>query len=461
MSRDRLDIAHDAKSSCGPAPVAYPFIRYAGLDDVIAFRQQRPIRVRDFLRDVAALAAYLPARKHVLNLCTDRYRFAVGLAAALCRQQITLLPPNDTPEVLKALAADYLDVCCLTDTPHPSIACVNYPEDLGDGEEACNIPIVPAEQSAVILFTSGSTAQPKPTEKPWGVLVRSARAAGRQLGVDALRGATVIGTVPHQHSYGLESTVLLALQNGLVIDAHRPFYPGDIRASIGASPAPRILVTTPVHIRALLAEPDGMPAANLVVSATAPLSSTLAAQAEACFGAPLLEIYGCTEAGQLATRRTISGDEWRCLDGVIMSQGPQGTRVSGPSVQGTTLLHDVVEQTGPSTFLLSGRLGDFVEVAGKHTSLAYLNHQLLSVEGVRDGVFLMPEHHDDERITRPMAFVVAPGLEAETVLRALRDRIDAAFMPRPLVFVEALPRNELGKLPRDALLRLAGRSRRP
>jgi acyl-coenzyme A synthetase/AMP-(fatty) acid ligase len=142
-----------------------------------------------------------------------------------------------------------------------------------------------------------------------------------------------------------------------------------------------------------------------------------------------------------------------------MSQGPQGTEVSGPSVQGAPLLHDVIEKTGPTTFLLSGRLGDFVEVAGKHTSLAYLNHQLLSVEGVRDGVFLMPEHHGDERITRPMAFVVAPGLEAETVLRALRDRIDAAFMPRPLVFVEALPRNKLGKLPRDALLRLAGRSR--
>jgi acyl-coenzyme A synthetase/AMP-(fatty) acid ligase len=40
-------------------------------------------------------------------------------------------------------------------------------------------------------------------------------------------------------------------------------------------------------------------------------------------------------------------------------------------------------------------------------------------------------------------------------MRALRQRIDAAFMPRPLYFVEALPRNETGKLPQLALSRIA------
>jgi acyl-coenzyme A synthetase/AMP-(fatty) acid ligase len=35
---------------------------------------------------------------------------------------------------------------------------------------------------------------------------------------------------------------------------------------------------------------------------------------------------------------------------------------------------------------------------------------------------------------------------------ALRERMDPAFLPRPLVLVEALPRNALGKLPREALL---------
>jgi acyl-coenzyme A synthetase/AMP-(fatty) acid ligase len=40
------------------------------------------------------------------------------------------------------------------------------------------------------------------------------------------------------------------------------------------------------------------------------------------------------------------------------------------------------------------------------------------------------------------------------LLAALRQRIDAAFLPRPIHFVEALPRNETGKLPQLALSRI-------
>jgi len=441
------------------APVAaYPIVCHANESAAIAFRDRRTIAVGRFLHDVAALAARLPAHRYALNLCTDRYRFAVGFAAALCRQQISLLPPNDTPGVLKSLAADYPDLYCLADATRPSLLAVIYPDDLGDGV-AADMPHVPAQQPALILFTSGSTGRPKATPKSWGTLVRSAQAAGRRLGIDGLRGATLIGTVPHQHSYGLESTILLGLQHGLAIECRRPFYPGDIRASIADAPRPRILVTTPVHIRALLADPEGLPPLDLILSATAPLATALAAEAEARFGAPLMEIYGCTEAGQVATRRTALEPQWRCLEGVDLEQDDRGTWASGPCVETKTRLHDVIEPTGPRTFRLGARLADLVDVAGKHTSLAHLNHQLLSIEGVEDGIFVMPDE-GDERVVRPMAFVVAPGLRHEVVLQALRERIDAAFLPRPLVFVDVLPRNALGKLPRDALLRLAAQSGR-
>jgi len=286
-------------------------------------------------------------------------------------------------------------------------------------------------------------------------LVRSALAAGDRLGVPRLGGATLIGTVPHQHSYGLESTILLGLQHGLSVDAGGPLYPSDICAEIKATPRPCILVTTPVHLRALVAEPDGMPKIDLILSATAPLTVQLAAQAEACFGAPLIEIYGCTEAGQVATRRTAQETHWLCLDGVALREDAHGTWASGSAVHGAALLHDLIERTGPGTFLLGGRSADLVDVAGKRTSLAHLNHQLLRIKGVQDGVFFMPDT-DGQRVTRLAALVVAPELRSETILRELRERIDAAFLPRPLVFVDALPRNRLGKLPREALLDIVG-----
>jgi acyl-coenzyme A synthetase/AMP-(fatty) acid ligase len=57
--------------------------------------------------------------------------------------------------------------------------------------------------------------------------------------------------------------------------------------------------------------------------------------------------------------------------------------------------------------------------------------------------------------------VVAPTLDAAAILSALRERVDPAFLPRPLLLVEALPRNETGKLPQQALQALATRLTAP
>jgi acyl-coenzyme A synthetase/AMP-(fatty) acid ligase len=423
------------------------------IDRPVAVQRGRRIFRLEFWGEVAALAARLPEKKYMLNLCTDRYRFMVGFAAALQRRQISLMPSSDAPGALQALREDYPDLYALTDTAPPALPCLPYP-DLPDPGLAEAVPI-PDAQPALILFTSGSTGKPKPVPKSWGVLRHSALAAGERLG-SALAGATLIGTVPHQHSYGLESTVLLGLLNDMIVDAGWPLYPADIRQAIAAAARPRILVTTPVHLRALLAEPEDMPQLDLILSATAPLPLPLAQAAEAWLKAPLIEIYGCTEAGQVATRRTTQETQWRCFDGIQLSQDGATTWASGPAVEGRALLHDRIEQTGPATFFLGERDADLVEVAGKRASLAQLTHQLVSIAGIEDGVFVMGES-DGRRVPRLMAVAVAPGLSAAEVLAALRRQIDPAFLPRPLILVAAMPRDRLGKLPRAALLELGRR----
>jgi acyl-coenzyme A synthetase/AMP-(fatty) acid ligase len=260
----------------------------------------------------------------------------------------------------------------------------------------------------------------------------------------------LVGTVPPQHVFGLEATVLMVMQGGFALHARRPFYPADVRAELASLPRPRGLVTTPVHLRVLLAEPDDLPPADFLLCATAPLSPQLAAQAEARFGAPLYEIYGCTESGGIASRRTTETGEWRAMRDVALRTDGRGTWVKGGHVESEILLADVIELRGRAKFLLHGRTADLVNIAGKRTSLAHLNYHLNSIEGVRDGAFVVPEQ-EGEAVTRLAAYVVAPGLSSEALMNALRQRIDAAFLPRPLHFVEALPRNETGKLPRQAL----------
>jgi acyl-coenzyme A synthetase/AMP-(fatty) acid ligase len=116
----------------------------------------------------------------------------------------------------------------------------------------------------------------------------------------------LVGTVPVQHSYGFESTFLLALHGGCAFWAGKPFYPQDIASALAAVPQPRLLVTTPFHLSALLAAEIDLPAIDLLLSATAPLSTTLAAEAEARHQAPAarnLRLDRIRPAGQPAHHR--------------------------------------------------------------------------------------------------------------------------------------------------------------
>jgi acyl-coenzyme A synthetase/AMP-(fatty) acid ligase len=434
---------------------ARPLLNGYGAGAVFAYRDGRTVDVAGFLRDVARTAAMLPERRHVLNSCADRYRFAVALGAALMRGQVSLLPPNQTPDLIERLTSLYPGLYCLGDQsaqvgPSQSILeTVVFPEQAEQGRTA--VPALPETQAGVIVFTSGSTGEPVPHQKSWGSLVRSAQAEIERLGVS---GLSLLGTVPPQHVYGLESTVLMAMQAGCALHAGRPFYPADIRAALETLPRPRGVVTTPVHLRVLLAEAEPMPPADFLLCATAPLSPQLAAAAEARFAAPLYEIYGCTEAGQIASRRTVETDEWKALRGLTLRADDSGTWVRGGHVEQEVKLGDVIELRGRERFLLHGRTADLVNVAGKRTSLAHLNYHLNSIEGVLDGAFVMPDE-DGAGVQRLIAFVVAPGVERAKILDELRRRVDSAFMPRPLCFVEALPRNATGKLPRQALDELA------
>ena len=156
-------------------------------------------------------------------------------------------------------------------------------------------------------------------------------------------------------------------------------------------------------------------------------------------------------AGQLATRRTTQGQVWRTLGEVRLRCEDAAVWAEGGHVETLTRLNDEVELVAadPSCFLLHGRHADLVNIAGKRTSLGYLNHQLNAIAGVRDGVFLLPDNSDDataEGVRRLSALVVAPDLTPAALMQALRERIDAIFLPRPLLFVDALPRNATGKL---------------
>src|SRR5450830_956363 len=295
-----------------------PLVTHNSLDKIIAWNKDTAISVEKFLADVHYLAALLPSGKHMLNLCRDRYHFTVGLAAAIISNKVSLLPPTHTAEMVQQLKAFSADVFCLHDHENCVIALpqLSYPTMPEHHAAQTSVPEIDVQQLIAIVFTSGSTGIPVPHSKNWGSLVRNVQAQAERLGFLGSRlsnnaGYSIVGTIPPQHMYGFESTVLLPLQSGNALCSAQPFYPADIHSVLEAIPAPRILVSTPLHMRLLLDAELKMPALAMVLSATAPLSTPLAHKVELSLKAPLLEIYGSTETGQIATRRTTQTAKWQ------------------------------------------------------------------------------------------------------------------------------------------------------
>ncbi len=438
-------------------------------DAPLAWRAGVPVSTRQFLVDVARFAPVLPAEGQAVNLCVDRYAFAVSLGAALVRGQASLLPPDARPDTLaRLLESGGTSLVALTDdpklqTPGMQRVLIENRSDLEDGVSA-TVPAFDGAMHAASLLTSGSTGVPQPHAKTWRTLVGDVAVAVerlcRVLERPSLEGLTLVATVPVQHSYGLESSVLLAMLGGAAFESGRPFFPADVAQTLASVPRPRALVTTPFHLKTLLLSGIALPPVDLILSATAPLSPQLAAQAEQAMGGVLLEIYGSTESGQVATRRTTESEIWETFGQIRVhaepgeGDGPERFIFDGDFLPEPTPMADVLELLDDRRFRLFGRANDLIHVAGRRSSLAHLNYHLNSIAGVEDGAFWLPDEVADG-VVRPVACVVAPTLKAADIIAALRQRLESVFVPRRVVQVKAFPREGTGKLTVRALREFA------
>lgn len=412
-----------------------------------------------FLAHVRHVAEQLPEAGYAINLCDDRYLFMVAFAAVMYRGSINLLPPSRVSHVIAEVGSGFAPSVCIVEREDPELALPQFVlPDLGTvqgpaGTDAV-VPGIAARQAAAVVFTSGSTGRPCPNWKYWGDLVHGAMLAQQRFPIQA--GTEIVATVPPQHMYGLETSVLLPWVTGAVAHAGRPFFAEDIRRALQQALDHRVLITTPVHLRACVGAALQWPAPDCVISATAPLSSQLAEQAEQALQAPVMEIFGSTETGSIASRRTIDGARWHLYEGLGMQARGTTATVSGGHLPTPVTLNDHVCVQDAHTFELLGRQTDLVNVAGKRASLADLNQKLLQIQGVQDGVFVVQDA-EHGKVARLTALVVAPGMDKAELLTALARQIDPAFMPRPLHLVQQLPRAATGKLPRAALLPLLER----
>lgn len=352
------------------------------------------------------------------------------------------MPPNRQPHSLQQLRDAYAGAYTVGENGKES---VDYWVD-----DEFVVPQIPDDQRAAIAFTSGSTGTPTPNLKYWRTL-RIGTLSNAAMVLDRTdEQYNMVATVPPQHMWGLETSILLPLFANVAVSYLTPFYPQDIVNALNSLPQPRILVSSPIHLETLLksgVKPDGM---SKILTATAPLSKQLAIDLEAFFETRVQDIFGCSESGILATRRTSVDEEWTYSNTFDLSMTDNGVKIAAAHLSSDFMLPDVVELTASNRFRWIGRQQDMVNIAGKRGSLAELNFRLRDIPGVEDGVIFVPVNRED----RLAALVVAPDLNVSDILGALRSKVEPVFLPRPVVKVSQLPRQETGKLAMQAVQEL-------
>lgn len=415
-----------------------------------------------------ALSDRLIDSQIICNLCTSHLACLIVWLASTRRGLQQILPASrGNLDLISTLSASLKPTLLVSDDTlvhathlahvkklffQPEVSGSHYSDEQLCWSPESNTPLF-------TLYTSGSTGAPEAHHKSLRHLVEGARVLGTRLGRNLGAGlkrpepvgenlldrlACLVSSVPLQHMFGIEAALMLSVVYGNPVLNQRPLLPADIQSALARCPEHSVWIATPLHLRALARSETSIENCSLVLASTMPLSPELAAKTERFAAAPVIEVYGSTETGALATRRTAIADEWLLLDGVDLVGEPQRLSVVGKHFTSPQILTDSIAATSGTTFKLLGRAKDLIKIAGRRTSVSTLNLVVQNLAGLEDGAFYLPSSTEFEK--RLVLIYVSHTLSQQDIKADLRKKIDPIFMPRVFIKVECIARSENGKL---------------
>ena len=416
------------------------------LESDFAFRQGQIINRFTFIKHAIVLSTMLSNSKYIINLCEDRYLFSVLFIACLIKDKICLLPSSQVESEITNLKNKYYDCDIITDRDIEI-------EQLEQFEvNKIEPPKLSLSQLACVVFTSGSTGVPKANEKTWGTLLESAKLVAARLGLLDGEPHKIVATVPAQHMFGFEMSIMLPMVTNTLVHSGKPFFPEEVYHAMTSLHGKCILISTPIHLKACAYANIAWPEIEYVLSATANLELDLATEIEKQLKTRVKEIYGCSEAGAIATRVMTDSIYWELLPGYKINKNKIGFELIISGNDRTVDLHDNFDFNSKDQFILLGRESDMIKIGGKRGSLGDLKNKMCSISGVVDAVFFSPDRTlSNGRIA---ALVIASGIEEHEILVSLGKMVDPVFLPRPLIKVSEIPYNPTGKIISSKLIEI-------
>jgi len=313
-------------------------------------------------------------------------------------------------------------------------------------------PFTPREGTAVVLFTSGTTGEPKRIELSRSMLERNAAAVADALGITA--SDVVFGAAPLSHVFGMTGCMNAAIYAGACLALLERF---DAREALDTAEREEVTVFmgVPAMLAALLRASDETgraPTFRIAHVGGAPLPPDLLQRFERRFGSTVLEGYGMTEAGGAVA---VSRHDRPRKPGSV-GQAVAGQRIEvaadGELVVDGVATGDIGRVDDDGYVFLLDRKKHVILRGGYTVYPREVEDVLCSHPGVREAAVV--GIRDDALGEEVAAFIVGTA-DPEDVRAYARERLAGYKYPRVVVVLDALPRSVTGKTDRRALVRLA------
>jgi len=346
----------------------------------------------------------------------------------------------------------------------------------GDGRN----PHTDFSSPLLIVYTSGTTGRPK------GAVLRQEALLWNAVMSQHMHDLTardhVLTVLPLFHVGGLNIQTTPALQLGATVTLHARFAPGPTLDAIAAD-RPSLVVLVPTTIQALIEHPGwaetDVSSLRAVTTGSTQVPQPLVDAIEAR-GVPVLQVYGSTETSPIAVYTRLGGDRSRpgstglpglaCEARIVDDAGaevPHGARgevvVRGPNVlfeywgnAGATVealregwFHsgDIGTRDADGYFFIHDRKNNVIISGAENIYPAEIERVLSEHPGVAEAAVI--GRPDPKWQEVPVAYVVARAgvaADAEALKRHVAAHLARFKVPREIIFVDALPRNALGKV---------------
>jgi acyl-coenzyme A synthetase/AMP-(fatty) acid ligase len=434
------------------------------------------------------LASVVVPRSTVLLSLPNGFAFVRAFAALrLLGARVALVDASAPADELER-AADAVGAAFIAAAPEKAARGVV----LADGSLALTARRAAAVElpsgTAILKLTSGSTGQP-----------RAITVGSRQLAADTVQimrtmgvrpGDITLAVIPLTHSYGIGSCLIPLLLAGTPLAFPTWALPAALahtlaRARVTHFPA------VPAMIRTLASLPElpELPELRVCLTAGAPLAPLDAAAFHAATGRKVHIFYGCSECGGITYDRSedpvhaegaVGTAMYRVSVTVVDESGaslPPGVEgrvlVASPSVAlgaipaaeetqslsaGRFLSSDLGIMDEKGTLTLTGRVAEFLNVAGKKVHPEEVRRVIEALPGVQSAVVAgLPDPHRGQLVAALVAPLPGVTLTVHAILSGCRARLAPHKVPRKVVIVDELPTSERGKVRKEVVMQLLTR----